>query len=310
MVDSPRDPSIASSVGSVNPTPSPRVTFDDEVRRGNSPQTNGTGMTQDPFRQEIQRQMEQFRQADAANRATRLDIRVPQGNPTPPIGDVPPAGVRPQTPYATYAPRNGYDEYGNRADSTRRRYDEDGNDAQPPRPAYRTAIGNASADSFWQQPAPQTAAPQRQNRVYYGDGSSRPIGRQSNAASQFQAIYNQSQAQMARQQAGRNSSGAGQYAPASVPVPSPTSVSTSATYAPNRLVSVESAPQQSLVMNDSAPRSSPRITFDDRVPRRATTTAGNGGSRYSYDENARATAPAPIRPRPSGQSAATASVRF
>ena len=100
-------------------------------------------------------------------------------------------------------PLKNYDENGNRADSTRRQYDENGNYAAPPQRPYSTAIDDSSSSNFWQAPSPQAQAPQRQNRVNYGDGSSRPIGRQSNAASQFQAIYNQSQAQIARQQAGR-----------------------------------------------------------------------------------------------------------
>lgn len=220
--------SNGASLNSNAGTPAPRVTvvFDDMNREQTSTTSNGnqsaanrpletqsaisnTGMTQEEFRTTLDRQMQQF-QAEAARQEAALRVRqsVPattpvnnpiQSNRTPaPVGNSP--AQPPRTTTNQYAPRNGYDENGNRADSTRRQYDAQGYYANP-----STGSSQASQENFLLNNSSQSneQQPVRQNRVYSTDGSSRPIGRNDSVAQQFQAIQQQSQQQIAQIQARR-----------------------------------------------------------------------------------------------------------
>lgn len=106
-----------------------------------------SGLSQAEFNAQVAESMRQFQEADQYNRRNPLNIQISPREPAPQAE--PASAPAPQTRYNYYQPRNGYDAYGNRPDSPRRRYDEAGYLAGP-----------------------------RQNRVYRTDGASRPIGQQ------------------------------------------------------------------------------------------------------------------------------------
>lgn len=295
---------------------------------GRQPQS---GMTQEQFRAEVARQMQQFQAAEEFNRQNPLNIPVPQENQTPPIGDVPPAGVRPRVTYNDYAPRNGYDAQGNRPDSSRRRYDENGNYAAPPQRPYSTAIDSSSPADFWQSPAPQAqAAPQRQNRVYNGyDNTSRPIGNgRSNIAQQAAAMQQWSNNQIAAMNARRSapptqSSGSNSSVatPAAGDSSSSSPSSTSAdSYTPN-----SASPRATGFGYDESARRGSQIVYDDNVPRGSSTSVleeapqrpisspvydHRPGQSGIVDPGSVSSDPPAIAPRAAGQSAPTAALRW
>ena len=289
------------------------------------------GMTQEQFRAELSRQMQEFQAADAQQRRELAQRQIPpaaQVNQTPPIGDVPPAGVRPRVTYDEYAPRNGYDAQGNRTDSNRRRYDENGNYAAPPRAPFSTAIGNSSPADFWQTPAPAPQAPQRQNRVYDAyNNTSRPIGSgRSSAAQQYAAMQQWSNNQIAAMNAQRS---APTYSPSATGGSSASSNS-AGSYNPQTtgFGYDETARRGSqIVYDDNAPRQSNRLINDENATNRASTSGNSAldepaqrpisspvydhrpGQSGLVDPGTSSTAP-DIAPRQSGQSAPTAAVRW
>jgi hypothetical protein len=281
-----------------------------------------TGMTEAEFRAELARIHEEFQRAEEFHRQNPLNIPVPQEHQTPPIGDVPPAGVRPRIEYDEYAPRNGYDAQGNRSDSPRRRYDEHGNYAAPAPAPYSTAIDSSTAADFWQSQQPRVQpAPQRQNRVYNAyDGTSRPIGSgRSSAAQQYAAMQQWSNNQIAAMNAQRSAPAAsGGY---SAPPAGEASPQTT------RFGYDESARRGSqIVYDDNAPRQSTRLINDESSTNRAST----GGSSVLDEAPQRpisspvydhrpgqsgivdpgTSSPPDIAPRQSGQSAPTAALRW
>ena len=253
------------------------------------------GLTPEQFRRELDRTMDQFRQADEFNQQNPLEL------PQQPSRRQPGAYENPSLPE-----RNEY------SPSLR----------EPnPRPIERFRPLDPAGEGSLEQYSPQSPATgyqrqsQRQNRVYRSDGYSYPIGSQfGQAQQQFQQMQDWSNEQIRRLNQGRpERSPSGRYydygsgaAPAT-PVPTP---------------AVTPAPSPtSLLPENSTPTGSPRPTysigFDDDAPR------GQGRTRFGYDESTRqpgtTNAPQPyqvpelpsgpgVERRMSGNSAATASL--
>jgi hypothetical protein len=323
-----------------SPAPSPTPTATPQTLPATAPQpllqnqspTDGRqpqpGMSQEQFRAELARQMQQFQAAAQFNRQNPLNIPVPLENQTPPIGDVPPAGVRPRVVYDEYVPRNGYDAQGNRADSSRRRYDANGNYAAPAPAPYSTAIGQSTTNSFWQTPAPQPVAPQRQNRVYNAyDNTSRPIGNgRTSAAQQYAAMQQWSNNQVAAMNARRSTPSSN--SPSYVAPSTGSDNGYSAVPQTTRFGYDETSRRGSqIVYDENAPRQSNRLVVDEGAPRNGSTS----GSTSALDDPPQRPIPTPvydhrpgqsgivdpgtssapeIAPRQSGQSAPTAALRW
>lgn len=238
------------------------------------------GMSEAEFRAVVAQQMQRFHETEAEHRRQLAQREIPPASSehrTPPIGDVPPAGVRPSVRYEDYAPRNGYDPQGNRTDSTRHRYDADGNSAAPAPAPYSTAISNTDADDFWYSQSNQTQyVPQRQNRVYNGyTGTSRPIGSgRSTAAQQYAAMQRWSNNQIAAINAQR-------YNDAYDSTQSASGYSTDSTTTGAAAGNVSSAAATSATGfgYDNSPRRGSQIIYDDQVTRES--------GQVVVDENAR-----------------------
>ena len=306
--------------------PAPPADLETETQ----PQSASSGMTEAQFRDELARLHDEFQRADEYHRQHPLNIPVPQEHQTPPIGDVPPAGVRPQLTYNDYAPRNGYDGQGSRIDSTRRRRDENGNHTALPQRPYSTAIDSSSSSDFWQSPTPAPQAPQRQNRVYNGyDNTSRPIGSgRSNIAQQAAAMQQWSNNQIAAMNSRRSTAASQSSGP----------VSSNTAYGSESGSAASSSSQQptgfgydqtgrrgsQIVYDDDAPRQNGRLVNDENATRASSTGSSvldEPGQRPIsspvYDHRPGesgivdpGTGFPDIAPRQSGQSAPTAALRW
>jgi hypothetical protein len=260
-----------------NPGPSQTIEFDDTVERPTNGAAQGTangntGMTREQFEAAVQQAMQDFRRANEQLPPSRPTPRPePSAQPnTPPAADPDAYRPRPSTVTGTFAPRNGYDEYGNRADSPRNRYDENGYlRSSPPASTYTPAS----------RPAPtQTAAPVRQNRVYNAyDGTSRPVGGSNSAWQSYQNVQRWSNNQIAAQQAGR-------YSPSS-------SSSSSTAGGSSYSGSSNSASSYSPPSSSSA------------------AGGGQSGARVYFDDTAPRSSPGAVSPRASGTRPQTASLR-
>ncbi len=224
--------------------------------------------TQQQFRAELNQLMQQFQQAAARNQADillqRSQAQAATSQPASVSRPDAPATVQPSSRPSgqVYAPRNGYDEYGNRADSPRRQYDDQG-----------YYIGGSGAQSTWSSgdfsgnvPAQSTTPAVRQNRVYSSDGTSRPIGGGANAAQQFQAMQRWSQQQIAQQS---NTANYGGYA-------APVSQNTAST--PNYSSASNTSTFGSGGQNGNGGPSA-QLVFDDNAPRGQ--TSGSANSTYN-----------------------------
>jgi hypothetical protein len=247
-------------------------------------------MSDEAFRAQMAESMRRFQEADAQVQAeirTQTEARRSRRAPSQETSETAPPSTpsmpeetasrpRPTVTYNEYAPRNGYDAQGYNPNSTRQRYDAQG---------YRVANDGVT-------PMP------RQNRVYTTDGASRPIGRSSNysnAAAQYSAVQQQSNARIAEIMARRNSSA------------NSTSNVSSTTYSAPANNGPNTSNYDSPTSNAPYTSDRPRIVMDDNVPR-ASSNRNSQLSGYRYDEAAPRT-PA-VAPRQAGQSSSTAALQF